>query len=82
VTVHIVVAQEMPATCGETFDLIHDYGRRLEWDTLLRRAYVEGDRPAARGEVAVCCARWRFGGYSFRTRYVSFDRPHVAAIKL
>jgi Polyketide cyclase / dehydrase and lipid transport len=82
VTVHIVVAQELPASCEEAFDLIHDYRCRLSWDTLLRRAYVEGGGPAARGAVAVCSARWLLGGYSFRTRYVTFDRPQAAAIRL
>ncbi len=84
-TVHIVVSQVMPASCERTFDLIHDYGRRLEWDTLLRRAYVEGrkaDGSIGVGSVAVCTARWILGGYSFRTRYVTFKPPHLAAIKL
>ncbi len=81
-TVHIVVSQEMPASCERTFDLLHDYRHRLAWDTLLRRAFTEADEPPARGVVAVCVARRRFGGYSFRTRYVTFERPTLAAIKL
>ncbi|MFA4082889.1 SRPBCC family protein [Mycobacteroides salmoniphilum] len=84
-TVHIVVSQVMPASCERTFDLIHDYGRRLEWDTLLRRASVEGlkaDGGIGVGSVAVCTARWILGGYSFRTRYVTFKPPHLAAITL
>ncbi|OAT70873.1 hypothetical protein AWB85_06220 [Mycobacteroides immunogenum] len=80
-TVHIVVSQVMPASCERTFGLIHDYGRRLEWDTLLRRAYVEGGT-ADVGKIAICSARWLLGGYSFRTRYVTFKPPHLAAIKL
>lgn len=80
-TVHIVVSQVMPASCERTFDLIHDYGRRLEWDSLLRRASVEGGT-AGVGKIAVCTARWVLGGYSFRTRYVTFKPPHLAAIKL
>jgi len=82
VTVHIVVSQEMPASCERTFDLLHDYRHRLTWDTLLRRAFTEADEPPARGVVAVCVARRRFGGYSFATRYVTFERPTLAAIKL
>lgn len=81
-TVHIVVSQVMPASCERTFDLIHDYRRRLEWDTLLRRAYVEGGTDIGVGAVAVCTARRILGGYSFRTRYVTFKPPHLAAIKL
>lgn len=79
---HIVVRQEMPASAERTFDLIHDYTRRLSWDTLLRSAFIEGGGSAERGAVAVCTARRALGGYSFRTRYVSFSRPKVAAIKL
>jgi hypothetical protein len=41
VTVHLVVQQEMPASAEATFDLLHDYDRRLSWDTLLRAARVE-----------------------------------------
>lgn len=82
VTVHIVVRQEMPASAERTFDLIHDYDRRLSWDTLLRRACIEGGGPPGKGAVAVCTSRRLLGGYSFRTRYVTFNRPRVAAIKL
>ena len=81
-TVHIVVTQELPGSCEAAFDTIHDYRHRLEWDTLLRRAYTVDDAEPARGVVAVCTAKRRLGGYSFRTRYVAYDRPTVAAIKL
>ena len=79
-TVHIVVTQEMPATREQTFDVLHDYDRRLAWDTLLRRAYCQG--MPGRDAVAVCTARWWLGGYTFRTRYVTFERPVLAAIRL
>ena len=71
----------MPAERERVFDLIHDYDRRLEWDTMLRSARLEADAPGV-GTVAVCTARRILGGYSFRTRYVTFNRPAVAAIKL
>jgi hypothetical protein len=45
--VHARVSEELPASCEAAFDLVHDYRRRLQWDTLLARAYVEGDVPAA-----------------------------------
>lgn len=82
VTVHVVVTEEMPAPAAAVFDLVHDYPRRLQWDSLLRAARTEGGQPAGKGVVAVCTARWALGGYSFRTRYVTFDRPRVAAVKL
>ncbi len=81
-TVHIVVSQTIPASRERVFDLLHDYRRRLQWDTLLRAAYTVGDEPPGKGMVAVCTARRMLGGYSFRTRYVTFSRPELAAIKL
>lgn len=76
------VSEELPADCDTVFDLVHDYDRRLQWDTLLREAFVEGGRPAGKGEVAVCSGRWVVGGLRLRTVYVSFVRGEVAAVKM
>jgi hypothetical protein len=76
------VTEEMPASCEAVFDLVHDYARRLEWDTLLRAASVEGGRVASRGAVAVCSGRWLLGGLTLRTVYVSFQRGAVAAVRM
>lgn len=81
-TAHAVVRQEVAASCEAAFDLVHDYHRRLEWDTLLRSAYTIDDAPPAQGVEAVCTARRRLGGLVFRTRYVTFQRPHLAAVVL
>lgn len=81
-TAHAVVRQLVPAPAAVVFDLVHDYPRRLEWDTLLRRAEVVGDQPPGRGVETVCTARWFLGGFGFRTRYVTFDRPTLAAVVL
>src|SRR5262245_11980335 len=72
----------MPASCEAVFDLVHDYARRLEWDTLLRAAFVEGGGAARTGAVAVCSGRWRVGGVTLRTVYVSFQRGAVAAVRM
>jgi hypothetical protein len=80
--VHAKVSDEMPASCDAVFDLVHDYPRRLEWDTLLREAFVEGGGAATRGAVAVCRGRWLVGGLTVRTVYVSFTRGEVAAVKM
>jgi hypothetical protein len=32
---HGEVSEIIPASSLAVFDLVHDYGRRLEWDTLL-----------------------------------------------
>lgn len=76
------VSEEIPAPCEAVFDLVHDYGRRLTWDTLLRAAYMEGGAAPATGEVAVCSGRWLVGGLTLRTVYVSFRRGKVAAVKM
>lgn len=80
--IHEAVSEEMPASCEVVFDLVHDYARRLEWDTLLRAAFVEGAAAAGTGAVAVCSGRWLVGGLTMRTVYVSFQRGVVAAVKM
>lgn len=81
-TAHAVIAQVVPAGIEEAFDLIHDYPARLEWDTLLRRAETVGGVEPAKGVEAICSARWSLGGLTFRTRYVTFSRPELAAVTL
>ena len=77
------ITEEIPAPAAEVFDLIHDYDRRLEWDTLLREAYLtDGWTRAEKGATSVCVGRRSVGGFAFKTVYVSFDRPKVAAVKL
>ncbi len=73
---------ELPVSAEEAFDRVHDYDRRLSWDTLLREAYTEGGVAPGVGVVAVCTGRWFVGGLCFRTEYVSYRRGEVAAVKL
>lgn len=82
VTAHATITQLVPAAVEDTFDLVHDYPARLTWDTLLREAYTVDGAAPAKGVEAVCSARWRLGGLSFRTRYVTFRRPDLAAVVL
>ncbi len=77
-----VYSEEIAASAEAVFDLVHDYDRRLSWDTLLRDARVEDGRAPGVGAVAACTGRWFVGGMCFRTRYVSFCRGAVAAVKL
>jgi hypothetical protein len=80
---HGQVSEIIHAPSHVAFDLIHDYTRRLEWDTLLQAAYLDGGGPAAgNGVTAVCVGRKWLGGIPLRTVYVSFDRPKVAAVKM
>lgn len=77
------VSEVIPATSAQVFDLVHDYSRRLEWDTLLRAAYLDdGHTVAANGATSVCIGRRSLGGFALRTKYVSFRRPRLAAVEM
>jgi hypothetical protein len=80
---HGKVSAIIPAPSAAVFDLLHDYDRRLEWDTLLRAAYLtDGHRVAGKGVTSVCVGRRSLGGIVLKTVYVSFARPHLAAVKM
>lgn len=77
------VEEILPITADQAFDLIHDYDRRLEWDTLLQEAYLEPEFPAAaKGAISVCRGRRILGGIAIRSVYVTFDRGKIAAVKM
>lgn len=79
----IEVKESIPASVEAVFALVHDYNRRLEWDTLLQEAYLEPEfAEAARGAISVCRGKQILGGFALRTEYVSFERGKVAAVKL
>jgi hypothetical protein len=62
------------------FDLVHDYARRLQWDPFLREArIIGGASEAASGVTTRCVAH---NGLAMETVYVSFNRPHHAAVKM
>jgi len=76
-------AVDIRASAEAVFDLIHDYPRRLEWDPFLQDArLLDGAAAAGLGVKARCTARRTFAGLVMETVYVSFDRPHVAAVKM
>lgn len=80
---HGSVTATIPATSEEVFCLLHDYERRLEWDTLLQDARLCDDSTEARlHATSVCTGRWYLGGIALKTEYVSFNAPHVAAVKM
>jgi len=73
----------IPASAEDVFALVHDYERRLEWDTLLREAYLEPEfAEAGRGAISVCRGKMILGGFALRTQYVSFEKGKVAAVKM
>lgn len=73
---------EIEAEPDAVFDLIHDYGRRLEWDPFLKEARLLDHAAAGLGVTSRCVARNGFGGMVMDTVYVSFNRPTVAAVKM
>ena len=80
---HGTVCEVIPAPSAEVFRLLHNYDRRLEWDTLLQAAYLtEGYRDAQLGAVSVCKGRTHLGGLELKTKYLSFRPPEVAAVKM
>jgi hypothetical protein len=80
---HGEISELVPASATVVFDALHDYTRRLEWDTLLQAAYLEGDcTVAGKGVTAVCVGRRALGGIAIKTIYVTFQRPALAAVKM
>lgn len=61
------------------FAILHDYARRLEWDTLLTRAELLGGATEAGVGVRTLCVGRRI---PMETEYVSFVPGKVAAVKL
>lgn len=80
---HGSVSETIPASSAEVFRLLHDYNRRLEWDTLLQDARLcENWNEAQLHATSVCTGRWYLGGMALKTEYVSFNPPDVAAVKM
>lgn len=80
---HGSVADVIPASSKEVFALLHDYDRRLEWDTLLQEARLcNGFTVAGLHARSVCKGHWYLGGIALETEYVSFNPPEVAAVKM
>ena len=77
------VTEEIAASSAEVFALLHDYARRLEWDTLLSAAYLEPPATHAElGATSVCIGKRHLGGIAIRTRYVAFRPPQLAAVEM
>ncbi len=78
-----VVTQQMPADSRAVFETLHDYERRLEWDTLLREARLtRGSEKAEKGATSLCVGRPFFGIFGLETRYITFRPPEIAAVTL
>jgi hypothetical protein len=77
------INETIPTPAEAGFALVHDYKRRLEWDTLLQEAYLEPEfTEAKRDAISVCRGKWILGGFALQTEYVSFNTGKVATVKL
>jgi hypothetical protein len=77
------IKETIPASAEAVFELVHDYRRRLEWDTLLQEAYLEPEfTKPEKGAVSVCRGKKSVGGFAIRTIYISFEPGRVAAVKM
>ena len=77
------IKETICASADAVFALVHDYRRRLEWDTLLQEAYIEPEfSEAKRGAISVCRGKLILGGFAVRTEYVTFEKGKVAAVKM
>jgi hypothetical protein len=77
------VSVEVEASCTAVFNLIHDYGRRLEWDTLLSKAcLLDGATEAGLGVRSLCVGTWRGAFLPMETEYIRFEPGQVAAVSL
>lgn len=77
------IKEIIPVLSEAVFDLLHDYQKRLEWDTLLSEAYLEPEfSNACQGAISVCRGKLILGGFAVRTVYVSLERGKVAAVKM
>ena len=73
----------MPVRSVEVFSLLHDYERRLEWDTLLRKAELtRGSSRAEQGATSLCVGRPFFGIFGMETRYLTYKAGVIAAVEL
>lgn len=74
---------DVGASCEEVFDLIHDYDRRLTWDSMLSQARILGGAAVAGvGVRTLCVGTWRSGFLAMETEYIQFLRGRVSAVKL
>jgi hypothetical protein len=77
------ITEHMPSRAVAVFDLLHDYSRRLEWDTLLREArFTRGNTAAGVGATTLCVGKPLFGIIGIETSYLTFNRGVIAAVDM
>lgn len=79
-SVHRKIEFDMPADAAVVFDAFHYHHWRPRWDSLVQSTRVQGGAPcpcvgALSDNGGAGWLRW----LSMRTRFVSYERPHLAA---
>ena len=65
------ISQAMPRPAEEVFELLHDFSRRLDWDTLLRVAgLTRGHVESRKGTTSLCVGKPLFGLIGIETEYI------------
>ena len=73
----------MPASEAVVFDAFHYHHWRSRWDSLVSETRVEGGAPCPYvGAVTANTGAGLLRGLSMHTKFVSFDRPKVAAASM
>lgn len=76
-------SETIPAPPGAVFELLHDYQRRLEWDTLLCEARLtRGHQTAAKDATSLCRGRMFGCWIAIETRYLIFKPGEIAAVEM
>lgn len=85
---HLIETKEILAPPKLVFEAINNYGRRLEWDTLLRNAEVISacgsllplNTPLVAGMIVRSYARWLSGGVVMDTLYTVCEFPNAELV--
>lgn len=78
-----MVSIEIEASCEAVFGVVHDYGRRLEWDTMLSKAILlDGAEEAGLGVRSLCVGTWQGLYLGLETEYIRYEMGKVTAVKL
>ena len=74
---------EIADSAQATFDLIHDYDIRLDWDSMLSEAkLLGGATQGARGVTTRCVGNWKCLWLPIEAIYVTHKPGKVAAVKM
>ena len=74
---------EIAASAKATFDLIHDYEIRLDWDSMLSEAkLLDGAIQGGKGVTTRCVGNWKCLWLPIEAVYVTHKPGDVAAVKM